>query len=117
MGGGLKWLGSRSVVLFFSVLLGCYLFDVAWPALSQLAGLRVAVESRTEMNAALRESSTALGILAMLTIAAASAVSLTGEREQDTWISLATTLLTPGEIIRAKQFGAVSSAGGSGWRS
>ena len=46
----------------------------------------------------------------MLTVAAASAVSLTGEREQDTWISLATTLLTPGEIVRAKQFGAVGTA-------
>jgi hypothetical protein len=28
-----------------------------------------------------------------------------GRREQDTWISLATTLLTPAEIVRAKQFG------------
>ena len=46
----------------------------------------------------------------MLEVAASSAVSLTGEREKDTWISLATTLLTPAEIVRAKQFGAVWSA-------
>ena len=39
-----------------------------------------------------------------------SAVAITGEREQDTWISLATTLLTPGEVILAEQFGAVGSA-------
>ena len=43
-------------------------------------------------------------------MAASSAVSLTGEREQDTWISLATTLLTPGEIIRAKHLGAIWTA-------
>jgi hypothetical protein len=66
--------------------------------------------ARMVMNASLRESSTALAILGMLTIAASSAVSLTGEREQDTWVSLASTLLTPGEIIRAKQFGAVWAA-------
>jgi ABC-2 type transporter len=110
MGGGLRWLSSRYAVLFFGVLLGCYLLDVASPALDQLAGGRPSDLSRTEMNVALRGSSTALAVLAMLTVAAASAVSLTGEREQDTWVSLATTLLTPGEIIRAKQFGALWSA-------
>src|SRR4029077_10941542 len=51
-----------------------------------------------------------LAVLAMLGVAAAAAVSLTGEREQDTWTSLATTLLTPAEIVRAKQFGAIWSA-------
>ena len=30
LGGGLKWLGGRPVVLVFSVLLGCYLFDAAY---------------------------------------------------------------------------------------
>jgi len=35
---------------------------------------------------------------------------VTGEREQDTWVSLATTLLTPREVVRAKQLGAVWSA-------
>ncbi|MGP0063223.1 MAG: ABC transporter permease [Isosphaeraceae bacterium] len=110
MGGGLRWLGSRYVLLFFGVLLGCYLLDVAAPAVSELAGGQLSDHRRSEMNVALREASTASVILAMLTVAAASAVSLTGEREQDTWISLATTLLTPGEVIRAKQFGAVWSA-------
>jgi hypothetical protein len=52
----------------------------------------------------------ALAVLGMLGIAASAAVSLTGEHEQDTWTSLATTLLTPAEIIRAKQFGALWSA-------
>jgi hypothetical protein len=62
------------------------------------------------MNGALRTSSFALAILAMLPISAAAATSLTSEREQDTWTSLATTLLTPLEVVRAKQFGAIWSA-------
>ena len=108
MGGGLRWLGSRYVVLFFGVLLGCYLLDVdrrhsrRWPG----AGL----ESRGGDHRRVAQASAVLAVLGMLTVAAASAVSLTGEREQDTWISLATTLLTPGEVVRAKQFGAVWSA-------
>jgi hypothetical protein len=59
---------------------------------------------------ALRSSSMILAVLGMLGVAASAAVSMTGEREQDTWISLATTLLTPAEIVRAKQLGAVWSA-------
>jgi hypothetical protein len=35
---------------------------------------------------------------------------LTSEREGDTWVSLATTLLTPAEIVGSKQFGALWSA-------
>src|SRR5262249_47740313 len=63
-----------------------------------------------EINRALRDATTALTALGLLAIAAASAVAITGEREQDTWLSLATTLLTPGEVIGAKQFGALWSA-------
>jgi hypothetical protein len=66
--------------------------------------------ARQDVVDALRGSSTALAVLGMLGVAASSAVSLTGECEQDTWISLATTLLTPAEIVRAKHFGAVWSA-------
>ena len=109
VGGGLRWLGSRPMVLFFSVLLGCYLLDVAYPVLADLLAGRWRSELRAEVTGALRGSSEVLAVLAMLGVAAASAVSLTGEREQDTWISLATTLLTPSEVVRAKQFGAVWS--------
>jgi hypothetical protein len=109
MGGGLRWLGSRPVVLFFSVLLGCYLLDVANPVVRDLFGPGRHGMARMVMTAALRETSTALAILGMLAVGASAAVSLTGEREQDTWVSLATTLLTPGEIIVAKQFGAIWS--------
>jgi len=110
MGGGLKWLGSRPVALFFSVLLGCFLFDAAFPLVGDLMSGRWHAGSWLAMNTALRVSSVALAVVAMLPVAAAAATSLTGEREQDTWVSLATTLLTPTEIIRAKQLGAVWSA-------
>ena len=110
MGGGLKWLGSRPVALFFTVFLGCYLFDVTSPVLADVVRLQWHDRDWYVMNGALRTSSFVLGILAMLPITAAAATSLTSEREQDTWTSLATTLLTPGEIVRAKQFGAIWSA-------
>jgi ABC-type transport system involved in multi-copper enzyme maturation permease subunit len=109
-GGGLRWLGSRPMVLFFGVLLGCYLLDVSYPVLSDWLDGRWRQAPSAEVSDALRGSSEVLAVLAMLGVAAAAAVSLTGEREQDTWTSLATTLLTPAEIVRAKQFGAVWSA-------
>jgi ABC-type transport system involved in multi-copper enzyme maturation permease subunit len=110
MAGGLKWLGSRPVALFFTVLLGCYLFDVASPVLGDVVRLTWRDRDWYAMNGALRTSSFALAILAMLPLSAAAATSLTSEREQDTWTSLATTLLTPLEVVRAKQFGAIWSA-------
>jgi hypothetical protein len=110
LGGGLRWLGSRPVVLFCSVLLGCYLFDVAYPAIAGILRGRPRGGNPLQINLAMRAATAALSTLALLVIAAASAVSITGEREQDTWISLATTLLTPGEVVRAKQFGALWSA-------
>ena len=110
LGGGLRWLSSRPVALFFSVLLGCILFDVGAPVAYDLLRGQWSQRSWSAMNDVIRATSAALAILGMLAVAAASATSLTGEREQDTWTSLATTLLNPGEIIRAKQFGALWSA-------
>jgi hypothetical protein len=112
MTGSLSWLSSRGVILFFSILLGCFLFDVAYPALGELFGKGHHQGTRAAMNSALRQASVVLAVLGMLSIAASSAVTLTGEHEQDTWISLATTLLGPGEIIWAKQVGSVRGA----WR-
>jgi hypothetical protein len=106
----LRWLGSRPIGLFFGVLLGCIVLDVAYPVATGIMVGHSYVGRQLEMIGAIRDSSTALVVVAALAIAASAAVSLTGEREQDTWVSLATTLLTPGEIIGAKQFGAVWSA-------
>jgi ABC-type transport system involved in multi-copper enzyme maturation permease subunit len=110
MGGGLSWLNSRPMILFWSVLLGCYLLDVSYPILSDALDGRWSRAGGPAVTDALRGSSTALAVLAILGVAAASAVSVTSEREQDTWLSLATTLLVPAEVIRAKQLGAIWSA-------
>ena len=110
LGGGLRWLGSRPVALFFSVLLGCYLFDVMYPVVGALLHMTWRESDRYVMNSAFRTSSSVLSVLAMLPIMAAAATSLTSEREQDTWTSLATTLLTPREVVRAKELGAIWSA-------
>jgi ABC-type transport system involved in multi-copper enzyme maturation permease subunit len=111
LGGGLRWMRSRWVMLFFSVLLGCYLLDVIGTVVAR-AGIGTAGPGGLPrlLNGELRTLSAMLACLAMLNIAAVAAVSITGEREQDTWVSLSVTLLTPREIVPAKQFGAVWSA-------
>ncbi len=91
-------------------MLGCYLLDVAAPAIGDLIGGTSHARTRAQFNAAVRATSVILAVLAVLPISAAAASSLTSEREQDTWTSLATTLLTPDEIVRAKQLGAIWSA-------
>jgi ABC-type transport system involved in multi-copper enzyme maturation permease subunit len=113
LGAGLKWLGSRPVMIFLAVLLGCYLIDVIGTAVAGMygAGWRgSAAGKRSELNYELRTVIGLLALLGMLVIAAAAAVAITGEREQDTWLSLGTTLLTPREVVHAKQFGAIWSA-------
>ncbi len=110
MGGALKWLGSRPVALFFIVFLGCYLFDVAAPAFAGFSGGWWQGQTWFEINSALRNSSAILAAIVMLPISAAGAASITSEREQDTWTSLATTLLTPVEVIRGKLLGSIWSA-------
>jgi hypothetical protein len=115
VGGGFSWLRSRPVVLFLGVLLGCYLFDAALPAFSSLFGWRWSMgwsNPRGLLNAALRESSTFVFVLLLLSVASAAAVSLTSEREQDSWTSLTGTLLAGREIVGAKIRGAVWSS----WR-
>jgi hypothetical protein len=89
------------------VLLGCYLLDVGYPVLSDALDGKWTSAGRPAITDSLRGASIALAFLGVLSVAAASAVSVTSEREQDTWISLATTLLVPGEVIRAKQLGSV----------
>ncbi len=107
MGGGLRWLGSRPVALFFIVLLCLYIAELSGPALGDLVRGTRRIRVWDEINSIFRSSSAILAILAILPISAAAASSITSERESDTWTSLATTLLTPVEVIRGKQFGAV----------
>ncbi|MDR3635658.1 MAG: ABC transporter permease [Isosphaeraceae bacterium] len=106
-GGGLTWLRSRPVVLVLSVLLGCYLLDAGWPVVADWFGMSGGQSPRLVLNGALRESSTFLFLLLTLSVASAGAVSLTGEREGDSWVSLTATLLTGDEIVRGKILGAL----------
>lgn len=106
-GGGLTWLRSRPVVLFLSVLLGCYLLDAGWPVVTSWFGIAGGQSPRLALNGALRESSTFLYVLLLLSVASAGAVSLTGEREVDSWVSLTATLLSGQEIVHGKILGAL----------
>lgn len=112
--GGLSWLASPLVLIFCSVALGCYFFDVTQPVVAQILSGPSIYWERAELNLAVRQSSVVLGILAMITVAASASVSVTGEREADTWVSLAMAPLSPREIVGGKQFGALWSARGIG---
>ena len=109
-GGGLAWLTSLPVVLVLGTLLGCYLFDAAWPAFGELISWRGGGSARSALNAELRIAGAALFSLWLVAVSSAAAVGVTSEREEDTWTSLTATLLTGPEIVRAKMFGAAWGA-------
>jgi ABC-type transport system involved in multi-copper enzyme maturation permease subunit len=111
LSGGLRWLGSRPVVIVLGTLLACILFEPIWSLLRMRIDGR-AIHEATRLSL-IRDLSTAtylLTPLAMVVIAAAAGVSITSERDYDTWTSLNTTLLSSEEIVRAKQFGALWSS-------
>ncbi len=109
-GGGLAWLTSLPVVLVLGTLLGCYLFDAAWPAFGELISMRQSDAARVALNAELRLAGALLFSLWLVAVSSAAAVGVTSEREEDTWTSLTATLLTGPEIVRAKMFGAAWGA-------
>ena len=107
--GGLAWLVSGPFALVLGVLMGCYLYEVARPAFLETwdfgqAGSRSA---RAELNSAVRYTSMWLLSVWLLAVASAAAVGITSEREDDTWTSLTTTLLSGQEVVRAKIWGAL----------
>jgi ABC-type transport system involved in multi-copper enzyme maturation permease subunit len=63
--------------------------------------------ARLGYNETLRVILTLLYVCVAIGVASASAHSLTGERDEDTWVSLVSTPLTPFEILRAKLVGAL----------
>ncbi len=75
-------------------------------------GTLSASSDRRDFNMVARSIGAALYVLAALVVAAAAATSVTGEREGDTWTSLAGTLLEGGEVVRAKLLGALWAARG-----
>ncbi len=72
-------------------------------------GTRSYSSARYQFNTMLRVVSGLIEVLAGLGMALTAAGSITTEREEDTWISLLTTDLTPVEILRAKFLGALWS--------
>jgi hypothetical protein len=68
------------------------------------------VWARGYLNSLLRQIGAVLYLLVLAVVAATAAISVTGERERGTWSSLATTLLSGSEVVRAKAAGAVWSA-------
>ncbi len=108
--GGLAWTVSLPFVLFLGTLLGCYLFDVAWPSLLRVASLGyydLRPFEEDTLHQATRQTGSILFVFWLLAVASAGAVAIISEREDDTWTSLTTTLVTGPEVIRAKVLGAL----------
>lgn len=100
----------RFLWLFFAVLLGCVIFDITRSTVNELmssgAGSAPMVQARREFQQVMQNVSLLLLAVFLLGIGSSSAGSISGEREQDTWISLTATPLEGREILIAKIFGA-----------
>lgn len=108
--GGLAWTVSLPFVLFLGTLLGCYLYDVAWPSLLNVVSFgsyHVNMNERITLHESTQMTGTLLFAFWLLAVASAGAVAMISEREDDTWTSLTTTLLTGPEVVRAKVLGAL----------
>jgi ABC-type transport system involved in multi-copper enzyme maturation permease subunit len=66
--------------------------------------------NQDRLNDVLRGIITGVYVCWALVVATAAAGRITGEREEDTWISLLATSLTPVEILRGKMLGALWSS-------
>lgn len=93
------------VVGYFTIYLG-------WHAVGELLvegywDTGTSYYRRGEFNALIRTTTTIVYVLWTLALAVAAGSGITGEKEEDTWISLLTTMLTPREIIVSKMVGAV----------
>jgi ABC-type transport system involved in multi-copper enzyme maturation permease subunit len=98
-------------LLGVALLLGYLMVDFAVPAFREVVangyGLSGNTSARQEFNTCLRMTLTMLAACLLLGVASAASSGLTSEREEDTWMSLIATPLTPWEVVRAKMVGAV----------
>jgi ABC-type transport system involved in multi-copper enzyme maturation permease subunit len=110
--GGMGWLSSFPVFAAVAIVLGAYLFESAVPAFRELIGQQVGNDdwNRNGFNATARGLTFVLEILVLVATACAAAVSVTSEREQDTWVSLTSSMLSGHEIVLGKIGGAIWSA-------
>jgi len=110
-GGLLRWL-VRFLTVIGLLFMGYWVIYYTGPAIVELAqeGFTTSgnhwSSKRTQLNFCLRVCLTILFIIFNLGAATAAASSVTSEKEEDTWTSLTTTLLTGTDIIFAKMLGA-----------
>lgn len=78
--------------------------------LDSVAAVWMQTRNRMVFSRFLGYSSALISFFALLGIATSAASGVTSEREGDTWISLTTTDLSGGEILRAKIAGAVHAS-------
>jgi ABC-type transport system involved in multi-copper enzyme maturation permease subunit len=111
-----QWSGVIKLVvvfihLFVATLVGCFLFELLRESWGEM--IRQGYGSadwggvRAQFNQFLRSVTLLVVGLWMLGTAATAAGAITTEREADTWISLLSTPLTGGQILRAKIVGAI----------
>lgn len=93
-------------ILFVLALLGVVAF-VGWILFLDLSDPSSYIEPGVRYYGASSMLSLAIACLALLLVAARGATSVTLEKERDTWVSLLTTPLSPGEILRAKVLGSL----------
>ena len=109
--GGLAWLAGRPLALVSIIIRGAFGFESSLPAFREAySGATTSFAARISFNALIRDIGLYVFALWMIVVACAAAVSVTEEKESDTWISLTTTLLNGREIIIGKIFGALWSS-------
>lgn len=95
------------------LVLAYFALDLGWDALKEMLwdegyfpaqGRGMA---RDQFNIFTRVAGAMIYVVWALGLAVAAASAITSEREEDTWISLLTTTLTPREILNAKALGAL----------
>jgi ABC-type transport system involved in multi-copper enzyme maturation permease subunit len=109
--GGLARLATAFAGLFLLTLIGCIAFEVIKDSVREMwwGGFlpRGISKARQEMNHFVRSVNASVFCLWLVCTAASAASSISGEREEDTWVSLTSTTLTGREILRAKRWGAI----------
>jgi hypothetical protein len=102
-----------AVLVFLAMLaaLGRGTYAFAQPAFQEIRSMGFAEAayrpSQLEFNAFLRAIVTLVYVCWMVGTASSASAGLTSEREEDTWVSLVSTPLSPEEIIRGKMLGAL----------
>jgi ABC-type transport system involved in multi-copper enzyme maturation permease subunit len=97
-------------------LLGYWMLVYAWPAFSDVLKFGYGLgggnyfDPRRRFNEGVRFATVCGYLLLILLLAAASAGSITSEKEKDSWISLISTPMDGREILRGKIVGAFWSA-------